>query len=372
MKILSFHPFSLYSNGGGNRILRRLYEGRETDVTTLVVEASTIKPHEGSINETIVYATPVIQPWARWKMRNLLIWLRNKAFRPYTINKIRRAAAGIPYDVLHVVDHGPFAVALCTDEFCAGKDLWVSFHDHFLTTRGTFENSSMLWNMAKRRMVISDELGIEYQKLFGKKDYVIITDGVAEKEMSQPVTANKLPVVVYFAGLLHLDYIPLFNVLANVLDELSKQGYSFKLVLRGTQQIPFLQDRSFETEYRPLTLNDAELKQELDTSTILYLPIKFTQPYFYLYSLSTKMVGYLGASGAILYHGPADSAACHLLQKSNAAICNTELAVDKLSEDMLNLIANKTTIVANAKLLAKQRFNLAEIQSQFWQTKLIK
>jgi hypothetical protein len=370
LKILSFHPFSLYSNGGGNRILRRLYEGRENDVITLVVEASAIKPHQGSIKETIVYATPVIQPWARWKLRNLLIWLRNKAFKPYTINKIRRVAAGITYDVLHVVDHGPFATALCTDEFCTGKNLWVSFHDHFLTTHGTFEDSALLWNRAKRRLVISDELGIEYQKLFGKKDYEIITDGVVEKEMSEPVTIHKLPVVVYFAGLLHIDYIPLFNVLASVLDELSKQGHSFKLVLRGTQQIPFLQDRSFETEYRPVTLNDAELKQELDASTILYLPIKFTQPYFYLYSLSTKMVGYLGASGAILYHGPADSAACRLLQKSNAAMCSTELAVKKLSEDMLNLIANKTAIAAHAKLLAKERFNLTEIQRQFWQTKI--
>ncbi|MFA6087891.1 hypothetical protein [Mucilaginibacter sp.] len=372
MKILSFHPFSLYSNGGGNRILRRLYEGRENDVTTLVVEASAIKPHNGSIKETIVYATPVIQPWARWKLRNLLIWLRNKAFKPYTTNKIRRAAARISYDVLHVVDHGPFATALCTDEFCTKENLWVSFHDHFLTTHGTFEDSSLLWNMAKRRLVISNELGMEYQKLFGEKDYEIITDGVAEKEMSETVTSGQLPVVVYFAGLLHIDYISLFNVLANALDELSKQGYSFKLVLRGTQQIPFLQNRLFATEYRPVTLNDAELKQELDASTILYLPIKFTQPYFYLYSLSTKMVGYLGAAGAILYHGPADSAACHLLQKNKAAVCNTQLAVNELSEDMLNLIANKTTIAANAKLLAKERFNLAEIQKQFWQTNIIK
>lgn len=362
----------MYSNGGGNRILRRLYEGRENDVTTLVVEASAIKPHNGNIKETIVYATPVIQPWARWKLRNLLIWLRNKAFKPYTTNKIRRAAAEISYDVLHVVDHGPFATALCANEFCTKENLWVSFHDHFLTTHGTFEDSSLLWNMAKRRLVISNELGMEYQKLFGEKDYEIITDGVTEKEISETTTLGELPIVVYFAGLLHIDYLPLFNVLAGALDELSNQGYSFKLVLRGTQQIPFLQDRLFTTEYRPVTLNDTELKEELDASAILYLPIKFTQPYFYLYSLSTKMVGYLGAAGAILYHGPADSAACHLLQKNKAAICNTGLAVNKLSEDMLNLIANKTTITANAKLLAKERFNLAKIQNQFWQTNIIK
>lgn len=367
MKLLTFQSFSLYSNGGGNRILRRLFKGREADVVSLVVEETPLNPRSGNISETIVYASPTVQKWARWKVRKLLTWLRHGPFKPATIGKIQKAAENIDYDVLHVVDHGPFGAALCTDAFCTGKQLWVSFHDHFSTTFGSFANSQALWQRANRRLVISEKLGNEYGRLFGNASFELITDGVLANEVSDPLTDAGSPLIVYFAGLLHIDYIPLFKILADALDQLSKQGYQFKMVLRGTQYIPFLENRSFITEYRQVSLDDAELKRELDSSTILYLPIKFTKPDFYLYSLSTKMIGYLGASGAILYHGPADSAACNLLNTANAAICYGGHDVEELSKDILNLIAGKQSISANAKTLARDKFDLARIQQQFWQ-----
>lgn len=370
MKLLTYQPFSLYSNGGGNRILRRLFKGRETQVTSLVLEESPLHPRKGDIEETIVYATPLIKPWARWKLRNWITWLRRNTFKPATIRKVQKAAGKISYDVLHVVDHGPFAAALCTDQFCKDKQLWVSFHDHFNTTYSFAGVSGALWKRADRRLVISTELGNEYQRLFGQMDYEVITDGVSKTEISQPSATTGNPVVLYFAGLLHLAYIPLFKVLADALDGLSAKGHQFKLVLRGTQQMPFLENRAFETDYRKVSLDDAELKRELDASTILYLPIKFTIPDFYLYSLSTKMVGYLGASGAILHHGPDDSAACNLLSSTSSAVCCGELDVPKLSADILNLIANKQTISANAKVLANKQFDLEQIQKQFWQVGL--
>ncbi|MBK0380657.1 glycosyltransferase family protein [Mucilaginibacter segetis] len=367
MKLLSFHPFSLYSNGGGNRILRRLYLGREKNVSTLVVEGTPLKPHQGNIDETIIYASPLTRKWARWKLRNLLIWLRYNTFKPITIRKVQQAAKKIQYDVLHVVQHGPFCAALCTDKFIINKQFWLSVHDHYTTTHTSFDDAKLLWNKADRRLVISDELGKEYRRLFGDYNYEIITDGVKASEIKEPATTGSSPVIIYFAGLLHITYIPLFNVLADALDALSKQGHSFQLILRGTQRIPFLDNRLFATTYREVSLNDAELKQELDSSDILYLPIKFSIPDFYLYSLSTKMVGYLGAPGAILYHGPADSAACHLLQQHNAAVCCGKLDADELSIDILNLIANKADIAANAKQLAMERFDLQQIQKRFWQ-----
>ena len=54
MKILSFHLFSLYSNGGGSRILRRLYQGRESQVISFVVNdgRETVKSgRAGSLHE---------------------------------------------------------------------------------------------------------------------------------------------------------------------------------------------------------------------------------------------------------------------------------------------------------------------------------
>jgi hypothetical protein len=367
LKLLSYQSFSLYANGGGNRILRRLYQGREQDVISLVAEQARVSSGNGTITETVVYAEPVVQKWARWHIRTFITWLRQKMFRSLTISKVQKAAAKLSFDKIHVVDHGPFSAALCDDAKFDAYELWVSFHDHFNTTHGSFENTAKLWVRAARCLVISAELGNQYQTLFGQKPYEIITDGVKKDELTAPATTSNEVLTIYFAGLLHIDYIPLFEVLANTLDALSKQGHKFKIVLRGTQHLPFLDNRSFEIHYRPTTLDNFELKAELDQSDILYLPIKFTKPDFYLYSLSTKMVGYLGGSGAILYHGPADSAACHLLQQANAAVCCGELSEAVLSKDILKLIADKSVFSANAKKLASQQFDMDQIQSRFWQ-----
>lgn len=367
MKILSFHPFSLYSNGGGSRILRRLYEGKEDHITSLVVLENWSKPEKGKFEEIIIYASPVTRKWMRWYLRTWITWLRQRFFKFFTIARIRKAAKNISYDVIHVVQHGPFAAAICDPEFCKGKLLWVSFHDHYFSTNTTKKDAGKLWNNADRRLVISEEYGKEYQRLFGNKPYEIITDGVAPDEINTPSATIETPVVIYFAGLLHIAYVPLFEILANALDSLVKQGFTFKLLLRGTQRIDFFNDRQFEVDYLPLSFNNTELKAELNSASILYLPIKFNDNNFYLYSLSTKMVGYLGAKGAILYHGPGDSAACKLLQKADCAVCCTSLNETELEADIKNLLNNKIQLSQNAKVLAQKQFDLNDIQNRFWQ-----
>ncbi|MBD1393301.1 glycosyltransferase family protein [Mucilaginibacter glaciei] len=366
MKILSYHPFSLNANGGGSRILRRLYEGHEHDVETIIVSESIVKSARGKVKETVVHANPVIRPWARWRIRNLLIWLRVGAFKPNTIKKIRKAAAKINYDVLHVVNHYIFSAALCDEEFTRGKKLWVSFHDHYNEIKSPVADTRKLWAAAHRRLVISHELGQKYQLEFGQRPYEIITDGVTKTEINRDIRKRSPLITIYFAGLLHITYLPLFDALAKALDVLNKQGLSFKLILRGTQQLKFLQNRAFETIYRPMTLDQKELKAELDEADILYLPIKFTSPDFYLYSLSTKMVGYLASPGAILYHGPGDSAACSLLQQHDAAVCCTGLTADDLANDIRQCLTAAEEISAAAKVLVANRFDLEAIRERFW------
>ena len=367
MKILSYQSFSLYANGGGNRILRRLYQGHEADVVSLAIEAGYYKPVIGAITEKIIPAIPLRRPWMKWRSRDIATWIREKPLKQYTINRIRQEARAIDCDVIHIMSCGPWSTALCNDEVLANKALWISAHDHFATTQCPFKDASQLWNMADRRLVISPELGNEYQHLFGHLPYELITDGVLENEISAPAATMQEPFVIYFAGLLHIEYIPLFSVLADALDLLSKKKLSFKLVFRGTQQLPFLKDRSFETTYLPFILDDAALKKDLDAASILYLPIKFVDPDFYRYSLSTKMVGYLGAPGSILYHGPQDSAAGRLLRETHSAVTCTSLEVGEMVKAILHLINEKNTISSNAKELARNRFSLERIQKCFWQ-----
>ena len=367
MKILSYQSFSLYANGGGQRILRRLYQGHEASVFSLAIESGYYKHNTGAIPEKIIPAIPLRRPWMKWRSRDVATWIREKPLKQYTIKRIRQESRAIDCDVIHIMSCGPWSTALCNEEILEGKALWISVHDHYATTQCPFEDAALLWNRADRRLVISPELGNEYQHLFGYLPYELITDGVLKNEISEPATTLQQPYVIYFAGLMHIEYIPLIKVLADALDILTKKGFSFKLVFRGTQQLPFLKDRSFETTYHPFIIDVAELKKDLDAASILYMPIKFVDPDFYRFSLSTKMVGYLGAAGSILYHGPHDSAAGRLLQETHSAECCTSMDVNEMVESVLHLINEKNTISANAKELARNRFSLERIQKCFWQ-----
>ena len=367
MKLLSFQPFSLYANGGGSRILRRLYLGKENQVTSLTIHSYSSKPVKGPIDEVVIIASPVTRKWMRWYLRDAIIWLRERAFKFLTIQRVQKAAAEISYDVLHVVNHGPYSAALCDDKFQTRKALWVSFHDHFSTTYSSFRDAETLWKKADRRLVISPELGNAYQKLFGNLPYTIVTDGILKEELNTATENMEQPIIIYFAGLLHLDYRDLFKTLADALDILASQGLQFKLILRGTQVVDFLNNRSFKVEYLQLSLDDVKLHEELNSVSILYLPIKFSIPDFYLYSLSTKMVGYLGATGTILYHGPADSAACEKLKGHNAAVCCTSLDPGDLAGAITELIKNKHLISENAKVFARQDFDMEMIHRRFWE-----
>lgn len=336
-------------------------------MVSLAIEAGHYTSIKGAIPEKIIPAIPLRRSWMKWRSRDLATWIREKPLKQYTINRIRQEARAFDYDVLHIMSCGPWSTALCTGEALAGRQLWVSVHDHFATTQCPFNDASLLWNRAHRRLVISPELGNEYQRVFGELPYELITDGVLENEVAAPAVAGRPPFIIYFAGLLHIEYIPLFKILADALDLLTQQGYSFKLVFRGTQQLPFLKDRLFTTTCLPVSLDNKVLKNDLDAASILYLPIKFTDPDFYRYSLSTKMVGYLGAPGSILYHGPHDSAAARLLHQHQAAIPCTSLDVDSMVTSLLQLINEKNTISSHAKELVRNRFSLEGIQKRFWQ-----
>lgn len=371
MKLLSLQPGSLYTNGGAGRVLRRLYARHEKEVTSLYVSTTGLK-YKGSIPEISVNSSPLQKPWMRWKLRSFFAYLRDDFFRNVTSNKIKKQVAEIDFDVLHIINHGPYSCVLVDDLVSKNKKLWVSFHDHF-SLCSTWEDCNTLWNKADRRLMISPELGREYQRIFGEKAYELITDGVGQEEISVPkiIDPNK-PIKIYFGGLLHLDYLPLFKVLANALDELSKANLKFVLILRGTQKIEFLENRSFQLEYRHDFVDDSQIKVEQDQSDILYLPMKFNSPDFYLYSLSTKMIGYLGASGVLLYHGPKDSAVANLLLSNDCAISCTSLQVDEMVNSIKQAIINDNSHSLNAKKLAKEKFSINIIQDRFWQNSELK
>jgi hypothetical protein len=365
MKLLSFQPASLYVNGGCGRLLRRLFQGNESNITAVFVKMEAAIRRDGEIKEYCISSIPIHQKWMRWKFRNLSRYLREHLFYKMTARKLENLIGTINYDILHIVNHGIWCEIFVNKNF-ATKPFWASFHDHY-SLCSSFSTCRYLWINAQRRLVISRELGNEYQNLFGNRDFEIITDGVKAEEISTPLQNLKSPYIIYFSGLLHVDYYPLFRVLADALDEIVSEGFTFKLVIRGSEPIDFLEKRSFDLEFKQDFISDEAIKEEIDSASFLYLPIKFSTPEFYLYSLSTKMVGYLGAKGAILFHGPEDSAACRMLASHHAAIICASLEVNKMIAILKENLGNTLAISTNAKKLAREKFSLVEMQNKFWE-----
>lgn len=364
MKILSFQPCSLYQNGGMGRLLRRLYSNNEGNITGVYCDCENVVQTKGQIKEIAISVFPGKKPWMRWKLRTFFTWMRESLFFHLNEYKIKKAVSDMDFDVLHIVNHGIFSAVLCNESFLTGKKIWTSFHDHY-SLCSTYADTLLLWNRSDRRLVISPELGKEYQMIFGAKEFELITDGVTENEISEPKQFDT-EITIYFGGLLHVDYYPLFEVLADALDILTSKGNIFKLIIRGTESLHFLNNRKFKVEYRSNFVLDSEIKKEIDSADILYLPIKFSSPNFYLYSLSTKMIGYLAGSGRVLYHGPSDSAAANLLNKHNSAVSCCSLNTLDMESCINELLELNCQVSINAKKVVYEYFMLSKIQTQFW------
>lgn len=366
MRLVTHQPYSIHAVSGGARILRRLFANCEHDVVSLWLKCSDHSPPPGRFREVEVEAFPVQRAWQRGPLRKWNSFARNRIFRKKTIACVRQAASCLQFDALHVVAHGRFNDAFSDPASRAGKPLWVSFHDHYIPGIDSPEGIGALWRAATRRFTISHELGEKYCRDFGELDWSILSDGVEEREFRPPSNHVGKNLTIYFGGMLHLDYYPLFETLADALDHLAESGWKSIIRLRGTQRLPFMEGRRFELERLPQTLSDDDLNGDLEQADILYLPIGFTMPHFYLHSLSTKMVGYLAAPGAILYHGPSDSAAAGLLRPEKAAGFCENLDSFSMAKAVIQVAENSFEISANAKILARSRFNLSEMRHRFW------
>ena len=366
MRIVTHQPYSIHAIGGGARILRRLFEGRGVDVVSLCLKCSSHPSPPGPFREVEVAAFPIQRPWQKGPLGKSIAWARNRVFRQKTMDRVRHAAGGLEFDMLHVVAHGRFNTTFYDPASRAGKPLWVSFHDHWIPGADSPLEIGALWRAADRRFAVSSELGEKYDRDFGQREWSILSDGVEDREFREPRSHQGKTLGIYFGGMLHIDYYPLFESLADALDQLAASGWKPVVRLRGTQRLPFMEGRRFEIERLPATLSDAELSADLDRADVLYLPIGFSMPHFYLHSLSTKMVGYLAAPGAILYHGPADSAAAGLLRSENAAAFCETLDSDALARAVIHTAERSLEISTNAKNLARSRFDLAEMRRRFW------
>jgi hypothetical protein len=243
---------------------------------------------------------------------------------------------------------------------------FLSVHDDLAYTAGVASKTReaamrAAWQEAAARFVISEALGEEYCRRYGDRSFEVVTDGLTSPNLR-----------IYFMGLFHMGYEQNLRALLEsvAIFERAHPKISVSLtfrcehiraqVLAGMKQVTIL----------PFA-DEAQVQRDLESADLLYMPIPFGAEHesFARYSLSTKMVTYVGSGLPVFYHGPASSAAFELLNRNAAALFATSLDPVEIAAVLTSATpAKRSEVAANALELAQREFMLADQSRKFWGT----
>jgi glycosyltransferase involved in cell wall biosynthesis len=371
--IIFTQPFGWRSPGGGARIMRALL--REAPMPFEFICTSTSRPPAHTeIREVHLGLRPHLGRLERSRFAGIahaIAPLFARRFAHHLEKGCRYARA------IHAVAHGglDFSHAFDVAEKLA-LPFFLHVHDDFLYSTRVRNRAgdaaiSRAWSGAAARFVISDQLGEEYQRRYGARDYVVITDGI-KCIAPAPRARSSAKLRVYFMGLFHLEYEPNLHAFAQALRELQRANFAATVTMRcGGLRPSVLHEADF---IRVLPFADeAEIERDLEEADLLYLPLPFDAAHASLvrFSLSTKLVTYLGSGIPILYHGPEQSAVGDLLAQHNASFVSHSLDPAQITAVLRHFIDNQAAgdaVATRALVLARAKFSLPQIREKFWST----
>lgn len=372
-------PFGLNSPGGGARIFRALLGGAADAAASLpFVSICTdnaqppettigreihlpIRPHLGRLEGTRVAG--------RWGYVAESALSRRFVKRLCEIIRAQRCAA------VHGLAHGMdfwYAYQAANE---LGLPFYLSVHDdlaYALKGRPELEvglrRLDRAWRDAAERFVISDAMGVEYCRRYGTRSYEVVTDGL-ERVPALPLKRQPSDLRIYFMGLLHRSYTDNFRALLSAAAEIRQSHPDVNVsVTCRCGSLPRELDGLFPVTLLPFA-SEADVARDLESADVLYLPLPFGAEYelFFRYSLSTKMITYLGSGLPILYHGPRESAAGQLLSAHRAAVAAESLDPSAVARKLLEVVHEGPSAAARALELAGRQFLLAEQRRRFHQ-----
>jgi glycosyltransferase involved in cell wall biosynthesis len=371
--IVFVQPFGLNSPSGGSRILRALL--KDTPVTFLSICTSPQAPPPTTVGQELYL--PIRPYFGRIErtrfsdLANIFYFPLAEIFRYRLIGICRQFKA----TAIHAIAHDlTFWYA-----YQVAKKLelpyYLSVHDDLryalqgsLLFKEGMSKIAEVWKGAEGRFVISDELGKEYAQRYGQKTFTIVTDGldqVADKPQIRPINSCR----IYFMGLFHISYKVNFDAFLQALEILQKLRPDWHLTLtcRCGYISPKLLAAQFPVTQLPFA-SEQEVIRDMEQADMVYLPLPFGQEYedFVRYSLSTKMITYLGSGLPIIYHGPIKAAASQLLGRHQAAILINSLDPHCIAEALIKERLKTADIVQNALNLGIEQFMLREQKNKFW------
>ena len=373
--IIFVQPFSLGAAGGGSRILRALLNDAPLHWHSVCCSPKRSKPWP---NETHLPSRPF---WGKIETSRLAMFPKKtmSMFAPGFRRRLKSLCQSCNARAIHAIPHSgiDFAHAQTVARELS-LPFFISVHDDLAYTAIAEVGPEMrepamarAWLESDARFVISESLGREYSRRYGPRLFEIVTDGIAELN-SRPRKLEGGSLRIYFMGLFHLAYERNLRALLDGISLFRQHNSAFSVQIRC--RCEYIRSHVFkdgdEVEVLPFA-TEAQIERDLEESDLLYLPMPFGSEHesFARYSISTKMVTYVGSGVPILYHGPTTSAAFDLLDRHRAAIFVTTLDANAIAVG-LQIVADGggAEISANAMELARHQFILADQTKRFWGT----
>lgn len=373
--VMFVQPFSIGSAGGGARILRALLDHAPLPWRSICSSSQKPKPWR---NEILLPSRPF---WGRIEHTRLSALPRRSAswFVKGFKRDLRQSCAALGARAIHAVPH--FGLDFSHAQAVA-KELslpfFLSLHDDLsYTAAGAVPEEAREsamgdgWRDADARFVISHSLGQEYCRRYGEREYEVVTDGLTRLHAPR-ACADANACRIYFMGLFHMTYEPNLRALLDALVLLKRERpvLEVSVRLRCEHVRPHVIAGAIPVEVLPFA-DEAQVERDLETADLLYMPLPFGQSHenFSRYSLSTKMVTYVGSGVPIVYHGPASSAAFTLLEEHAAAILIPAIDPPEIARLLGQAdAATRAEVSRNALGLARQQFMLADQMQRFWGT----
>jgi hypothetical protein len=375
-KTLAFvQPFGFSSAGGGPRILRMLVEDAPMEVMSIVTSPYPAGP-TSVLPELHLPARPNFGR-LEWTRLNRSFNALNPLFAPRFRSRLKNLLVRKHVDALHIITHSADSMDAAQVAWELPLPFYLSIHDDLAYIIGrqsnphaTLDRLRTAWGEAAGRFVISTEMGEEYCNRYGSKSYSLVTDGL---DTIAPAPKQRKPnsLRVYFMGLFHHSYVDNFKSLITAMAEIAVQqpGLDISLTLRcGSLPNSVVLPQSLHVNVLPFG-TETEIAADMESADLLYMPLPLAEKYqgFTRFSLSTKMITYLGSGIPIFYHGPISNAAAgSLLQRKGAAICVDFLNPAQIRSRLLETVQEREAITQSALALAASHFRLEDTRKRFW------
>jgi len=366
--------FGLHTESGGSRVLRSLL--RTSHPPALSINTGLIParpdPEVEEVHIPLRHNFGGIEFTRLRPFLGVFDWLSSSRFE----TRLRQTLESYQVRAIHLIPHAYEVVPVARVAREMGLPLFLTVHDDITYTscghpclRQMAAALGSAWRTARGLFVISDEMGREYSQRFGAREYSVVTDGltcVPNGPKRRPDKSLRL----YFMGLFHYTYNPNLRAVLDALKIIRGKlpDWNISLTCRcGEISLPVCSD-DVPLEVRPFA-REEDVENDMLSADVLYqpLPLDASAKSFGRFSMSTKMITYLGSGLPIFYHGPEDAAAYQLLMRHKAAVACTTLNPEELAKVLLGAVERREAVVRNALALARRQFILAEQQRRFWE-----